>query len=234
MAGRSRETDPRASSTTTSGRRHAFLGRGAGAEYEHFKMSGCCSAGSVFDIYNLILFTFLIRPIQLEFHLTKLELHLYSAHRWRRARIAAAWCSERWPISTGTTSCARVDDRDLQPRHAAIGTAGGIVTLLVYRIVTDSALAANGPPAILISAETFPPRYRGAVRVVDADGGAFGALMAAEWAGFLLRDFVGAPASLFRLPPAVLSASFAAPFPSPTSRSSGTPKLVRPGLHPAH
>jgi len=41
---------------------------------QHYKILALCWAGWVFDIYDLILFTFLIHPIGTTFGLTKLDL----------------------------------------------------------------------------------------------------------------------------------------------------------------
>src|SRR5271154_4587156 len=53
---------------------HHLLSEESRPTKEHYKILALCWAGWVFDIYDLILFTFLIRPIGMTFSLTKLEL----------------------------------------------------------------------------------------------------------------------------------------------------------------
>lgn len=184
---------------------HALLAEAPELNAEHIKIFGLCWAGWVFDIYDLILFTFLIRPIQLEFHLTKLELSFVLG-----ASLAA---SAVGGVVFGALA-------DLYGRRRVLewtivtyslgtllsGMAGGIVTLLVYRIVTGLGVGGEWATGHTYIGETFPPRYRGRYASLMQTGGAFGALMAAGMGGFFAPRLGWRACFFISAAPAVLSA----------------------------
>src|SRR5271154_5238580 len=151
---------------------------------QHYKILALCWAGWVFDIYDLILFTFLIRPIGTAFGLTKLDLSY--------ALGASLAASAVGGIVFGALA-------DLYGRRRVLewtivtyslgtllsGLTGGLGSLILFRLITGLGVGGEWATGHTYIGETFTPRYRGRYASVMQTGGAIGCLLAAAVGGFL-------------------------------------------------
>ncbi len=151
---------------------------------QHYEILALCWAGWVFDIYDLILFTFLIRPIGSTFGLTKLDLSY--------ALGASLAASAAGGVVFGALA-------DLYGRRRVLewtivtyslgtllsGLTGGLASLILFRLITGLGVGGEWATGHTYIGETFPPRYRGRYASVMQTGGAIGCLMAAAVGGFL-------------------------------------------------
>lgn len=150
---------------------------------QHYKILALCWAGWVFDIYDLILFTFLIRPIGTSFGLTKLDLSY--------ALGASLAASAVGGIVFGSLA-------DLYGRRRVLewtivtysfgtllsGLTGGLGSLIIFRVITGLGVGGEWATGHTYIGETFPPRFRGRYASFMQTGGAIGCLMAAAVGGF--------------------------------------------------
>jgi MFS family permease len=184
---------------------HHLLSEEARPTKEHYKILALCWAGWVFDIYDLILFTFLIHPIGKTFGLTKLDLSY--------ALGASLAASAVGGIVFGSLA-------DLYGRRRVLewtivtysfgtllsGLTAGLGSLLVFRVVTGLGVGGEWATGHTYIGETFPPRYRGRYASVMQTGGAIGCLMAAAVGGFLEPRIGWRLCFVVSAAPAILSA----------------------------
>jgi MFS family permease len=150
----------------------------------HYLILGMCWAGWLFDFYDLMLFSFLLVPIQKTLGLDDVALSLllgtslaatavggilfgYLADRFGRKSILS------WTIlvySVGTFLC---------------GTAGGFAALLAFRIVTGLGVGGEWATGQTLVGETFPARMRARFAAVMQTGAPLGIALAALVGGFV-------------------------------------------------
>jgi MFS family permease len=149
----------------------------------HFLILGMCWAGWLFDFYDLMLFSFLLVPIQRSLGLSETSLSLLLgaslaatalggivfgnlADRFGRRSVLA------WTIlvySLGTFLC---------------GTAHGFASLLVFRILTGLGVGGEWATGQTFVGETFPARVRARYAAVMQTGAPVGVAIAALVGGF--------------------------------------------------
>src|SRR5262245_51205927 len=171
----------------------------------HYRMLALTWAGWLFDFYDLILYTFLLRPISAELHFGRdtHAIHLgaslgatavggavFGSLADRRGRKAVL----QWSIltySAGTALC---------------GLAGGVTSLLLARFLTG--LGAGGEWAIghALLGETVPPRLRGRFGALLQTGAPCGVGLAAIVGSFVAPHIGWRAAFILSGMPAVLVA----------------------------
>lgn len=159
------------------------------SEYEkpnkiHYNILILCWAGWVFDIYDLVLYTFLLIPIGEEFHLSKLMLSFVFG-----ASLAAS--------ALGGVCFGILSDR--YGRKAvlqwtiltySIGTflsalAWNFETLLAFRILTGLGVGGEWATGQTYVGETFPPKVRGRYGAYMQTGAPIGVALASIVGGFI-------------------------------------------------
>ena len=161
----------------------AFLNESDQPTRRHYLILALCWAGWLFDFYDLMLFSFLLVPIQKSLGLGETSLSLllgaslaataaggilfgYLADRFGRRSVLA------WTIlvySAGTFLC---------------GTADGFVTLLAFRVVTGLGVGGEWATGQTFVGETFPARMRARYAAVMQTGAPAGIALAALMGGF--------------------------------------------------
>ena len=149
----------------------------------HYLILGMCWAGWLFDFYDLMLFSFLLVPIQQSLGLSETSLSLllgaslaatalggvlfgYLADRYGRRSVLT------WTIlvySAGTFLC---------------GAAGGFASLLAFRILTGLGVGGEWATGQTFVGETFPARMRARYAAVMQTGAPCGIAVAALVGGF--------------------------------------------------
>jgi MFS family permease len=172
---------------------------------EHYRILALCWAGWVFDIYDLILLTFLIRPIGTTFGLSKVELSY--------ALGASLAASAVGGIVFGALA-------DLYGRRRVLewtiityslgtllsGLTVGLGSLIVFRTITGIGVGGEWATGHTYIGETFPPKFRGRYSSVMQTGGSIGCLMAAGVGGFIEPRIGWRLCFVISAAPAVLSA----------------------------
>jgi MFS family permease len=164
-------------------------------EYEqptgkHYLILGMSWAGWLFDFYDLMLFSFLAIPIQKSLGLSNAALSFiigaslaatavggvsfgYLADRFGRKTVLS------WTIliySLGAFLC---------------GLSNGIVSLLVFRILTGLGVGGEWATGQTLVGETFPARIRARFAAVMQTGAPLGVALASVVGGFLEPAFAG-------------------------------------------
>jgi MFS family permease len=160
-----------------------FLNESERPTSRHYLILGMCWAGWLFDFYDLMLFSFLLVPIQQSLGLSETSLSLllgaslaatalggigfgYLADRFGRRSVLS------WTIlvySAGTVLC---------------GAADGFASLLVFRIVTGLGVGGEWATGQTFVGETFPARARARYAAVMQTGAPVGIAVAALVGGF--------------------------------------------------
>ncbi len=163
---------------------HRLLNQAERPTPTHYVILGMCWAGWLFDFYDLILFSFLLVPIQRTLGLSDTALSLllgsslaatalggilfgYLADRYGRKRVLS------WTIlvySLGTLLC---------------GFAGGFTWLLIFRIVTGLGVGGEWATGQTLVGETFPARMRARFAAVMQTGAPLGIALASLVAAFV-------------------------------------------------
>ena len=161
-----------------------FLNESEKPTRRHYVILGMCWAGWLFDFYDLMLFSFLLVPIQKDLGLSEASLSLllgsslaatalggvvfgYMADRFGRKRVLA------WTIlvySIGTFLC---------------GNAGGFASLLVFRVITGLGVGGEWATGQTLVGETFPAAMRARFAAVMQTGAPLGIALASIVGGFL-------------------------------------------------
>lgn len=150
----------------------------------HYKILGLSWAGWIFDFYDLILFTFLIIPIGVELHLSKLML------------------SYALGISLAATAIGGVIFGFLADRYGrravlqltivvySIGTflcgfSTSLESLILFRIITGLGVGGEWATGQTYIGETFPPHLRGRYGSIMQTGAPLGIALASVVGGLL-------------------------------------------------
>src|SRR5574342_461737 len=155
----------------------AFLNESDQPTRRHYLILVLCWAGWLFDFYDLMLFSFLLVPIQKSLGLGETSLSLllgaslaatavggilfgYLADRFGRKSVLS------WTIlvySLGTLLC---------------GTAGSFAALLAFRIITGLGVGGEWATGQTLVGETFPARMRARFAAVMQTGAPAGIALA--------------------------------------------------------
>ncbi|HLH78379.1 MAG TPA: MFS transporter [Candidatus Binataceae bacterium] len=186
-------------------RQHHMLAERPKLGKQHYRILALCWAGWIFDIYDLILFTFLIPPISISLHLNKLQMSY--------ALGVSLGASALGGIVMGALA-------DLYGRRRVLewtiltysagtllsGFAHGLVSLIVFRIITGFGVGGEWATGHTYIGETFPPRFRSRYAAFMQTGGSVGCLMAAAIGGFVAPHLGWRLVFIISALPAVLSA----------------------------
>lgn len=152
----------------------------------HWKILSFALLGWIFDFYDLILYTFLLEQIKVEFSLPDSELALimgfsllataiggiffgYVADRIGRKKVLVI---ATLTYSLGTFLC---------------GISVGLYDLLIYRIITGFGVGGEWGVAQALTNETFPPQMKGRAGAVLQAGAPIGVSLSAAIGGFLME-----------------------------------------------
>lgn len=150
----------------------------------HYKILGLSWAGWIFDFYDLILFTFLIIPIGVELHLSKLMLSYalgislaataiggvifgFLADRYGRRTVLQLTIVV---YSIGTFLC---------------GLSTSLESLILFRIITGLGVGGEWATGQTYIGETFPPHLRGRYGSLMQTGAPLGIALASIVGGLL-------------------------------------------------
>ena len=186
-------------------RQHHMLAERQKLGKQHYRILALCWAGWIFDIYDLILFTFLIPPIRMALHLDKLQMSF--------ALGVSLGASALGGIVMGALA-------DLYGRRRVLewtiltysagtllsGFAHGLYSLLIFRIITGFGVGGEWATGHTYIGETFPPRFRSRYAALMQTGGSIGCLMAAGMGGFVAPHIGWRLVFILSALPAVLSA----------------------------
>lgn len=150
-----------------------------------------CWAGWLFDFYDLMLFSFLLVPIQKTLHLSAVPLSLLlgsSLAATAAGGILFGYLSDRfgrksvlsWTIlvySIGTFLC---------------GTSTSFASLLAFRVVTGLGVGGEWATGQTLVGETFPAAMRGRFAAVMQTGAPLGIALASVVGGFVEPAFASA------------------------------------------
>ncbi|HXZ86535.1 MAG TPA: MFS transporter [Myxococcota bacterium] len=165
-----------------------FLNESEHPTRQHWLILGLCWAGWLFDFYDLMLFSFLLVPIQKSLALGENELSLLlgtSLAATALGGIAFGALADRfgrrsvlaWTIlvySAGTLLC---------------GIAGGVASLLAARIVTGLGVGGEWATGQTLVGETFAARTRARYAALMQTGAPLGIALAALMGGFAAPAF---------------------------------------------
>lgn len=160
-----------------------FLNESEEPSRRHYLILAMCWAGWLFDFYDLMLFSFLLVPIEKSLGLGETALSLLlgaSLAATAAGGILFGWLADRfgrrsvlaWTIlvySGGTFLC---------------GTAGGFASLLAFRILTGLGVGGEWATGQTFIGETFPARVRARYAAVMQTGAPAGIALAALVGGF--------------------------------------------------
>lgn len=161
---------------------------------KHYIILSLAWAGWLFDFYDLMLLTWLKRPIIASLHLGPGEFPLVlgtSLAATAAGGLIFGWLADRFgrktilsatiiTYSLGTFCC---------------GLAGGLWTLLLFRIVTGMGVGGEWATGQTIVGETFPPRVRARFAAIIQTGAPAGIALAAivgSFAAPVFADHLGA------------------------------------------
>jgi len=171
-----------------------FLNESERPTRQHWVILGMCWSGWLFDFYDLMLFSFLLVPIQKSLGMSETGLSLLlgtSLAATALGGVAFGALADRfgrrsvlsWTIlvySLGTLLC---------------GVAGGVATLFVARLVTGLGVGGEWATGQTLIGETFSARTRARYAALMQTGAPLGIALAAGMGGFAapaLADSLGA------------------------------------------
>jgi MFS family permease len=185
--------------------RPALLAEASELGLIHYRILGLCWVGWIFDIYDLLLFTFLIESIAQSFHLTKLEM------AWAMGASLAA--SALGGIAFG--ALADQYGRRLILEWTIVtyslgtllsGLAVGLWSMIFFRAITGLGVGGEWATAHTYVGETFPAGLRSRYAAMLQTGASVGALLAAAVGGLAAPHIGWRACFLISACPAILSA----------------------------
>ena len=186
-------------------RRRFLLSEAAEIGSAHYRILALCWAGWVFDIYDLILLTFLVRPISQEFGLSKLQIS------WAMGASLAASAVGGVVFGALADQYGRRRVLEWTIVTYSLGTllsglAGGLWSLITFRALTGLGVGGEWATGHTYIGETFPPQFRGKYAALMQTGASFGALFAAAMGGLAAPHLGWRGCFIVSAAPAVLSA----------------------------
>ncbi|MGE5232609.1 MAG: MFS transporter [Acidobacteriota bacterium] len=154
----------------------------------HYVILGMAWAGWLFDFYDLMLFAFLLVPIQRNLGLSTSELSLLLGASLAATAVGGllfGWLADR--IGRRTVLSATILTYSLGT--FACGLSGGLASLLVFRIVTGLGVGGEWAAGQTLVGETFPARMRARFAAVMQTGAPAGIALATAVGAFLEPRF---------------------------------------------
>ncbi|MCX6252363.1 MAG: MFS transporter [Bacteroidetes bacterium] len=177
-------------------------------EYEkltsrHYKILAMSWAGWVFDFYDLILFTFLLIPISVEYHFTDLQMSYVLGASLAATAIGGVIfgiLSDRYgrrPILQWTILTYSIGS-------FLSGLSGSFWMLMIFRILTGLGVGGEWGTGQTYIGETFPAKVRGRYCAMMQTGAPIGIALASVVGG-LISPIIGWRACFFvSILPAIL------------------------------
>src|SRR5262249_30012576 len=144
----------------------------------HYRILGLAFLGWMFDLYDLILYTFLTRPISEELGLTRLDHSIALGLSFGFTAVGGVLCGAladrygrrpvgSWPILLYSAGAA------------LSGFAQGREMIFVARALTGIGVGGEWAAGHALVAETFPPKIRGRAGAILQTGAPIGVGLAA-------------------------------------------------------
>jgi MFS family permease len=162
----------------------ALLNQAARPSGRHYTILALTWGGWLFDFYDLMLFSFLLVPIRRELGLTDTELSLVlgvSLGATALGGLLFGWLADRLgrkPVLSATILTYSVGT-------LLCGLAPGLVTLIVFRVVTGLGVGGEWATGQTLLGETFPARFRARFAAIMQTGAPVGVGVAAIVGGFV-------------------------------------------------
>lgn len=154
----------------------------------HWKILTFALLGWIFDFYDLILYTFLLEQIKVEFFLSNAEVALimgFSLLATALGGIFFGFVADRLgrkPVIIITTLTYSIGT-------LLCGLSIGLYDLLIYRIITGFGVGGEWGVAQALTNETFPPEMKGRAGAILQSGAPIGVSLSAIIGGFLMETF---------------------------------------------
>ncbi|MCD6484960.1 MAG: MFS transporter [Candidatus Odinarchaeota archaeon] len=161
----------------------------------HWKILMFSLAGWIFDFYDLILYSFLMMPIQAEFGLTNMEVALvygFSLLISAVGGVVFGIVADR--LGRKTTLIFTLITYSAGTLLCAFST--NVFDLLIYRSITGFGVGGEWAVAQALVNETFPPNFKGRAGAILQTGAPIGVGLSAVIGGFLMQS-IGWRASFF-------------------------------------
>ena len=149
----------------------------------HYQILFMSWAGWVFDFYDLILYTFLLIPIGVELKLSSVQLSYVlgsSLTATALGGIIFGVLADRY----GRKSVLQWTIITYSLGTFMSGFAGGVSSLIIYRIITGLGVGGEWATGQTYVAETFPPQMRGRYGAFMQTGAPVGVALACVVGGF--------------------------------------------------
>ena len=153
----------------------------------HWKILLFSLAGWIFDFYDLILYSFLMMPIQVEFGLSNMEVALvygFSLLISAIGGVAFGIIADRF--GRKTTLIITLLTYSIGTLLCAFST--NVFNLLFYRSITGFGVGGEWAVAQALVNETFPPDFKGRAGAILQTGAPVGVGLSAVIGGFLMQS----------------------------------------------
>ena len=161
----------------------------------HWRILMFSLAGWIFDFYDLILYSFLMMPIQIEFGLTNMEVALVYGFSLLISAVGGVIfgiIADR--IGRKTTLILTLFTYSVGTLLCAFST--NVFDLLLYRSITGFGVGGEWAVAQALVNETFPPNFKGRAGAILQTGAPIGVGLSAVIGGFVMQS-IGWRASFF-------------------------------------
>jgi len=166
------------------GTRTAFLNESRRPGARHYTILAMAWAGWLFDFYDLMLFSFLLVPIRRDLGLTDAQLSLLLGTSLAATALGGllfGWLADR----LGRKSVLSLTILTYSLGTFLCGVSTGMLTLLVFRVVTGLGVGGEWATGQTLVGETFPARMRARFAAVMQTGAPAGIALAALVGGFV-------------------------------------------------
>ncbi len=157
----------------------------------HYLILGMCWAGWLFDFYDLMLFSFLLVPIQKSLHLNAVSLSLLLGSSLAATAVGGVLfghLSDRFGRKKVLSSTILV----YSIGAFLCGTSTSFASLLAFRIITGLGVGGEWATGQTLVGETFPAAMRARFAAVMQTGAPLGIALASLVGGFAEPAFAGA------------------------------------------
>lgn len=168
-----------------------LLNQCARPQARHYVILAMAWAGWLFDFYDLMLFSFLLVPIQLDLGLTSQQMSLLlgsSLAATAAGGLLFGWLADR----IGRKTVLSLTILTYSIGTFACGLSGGLLTLLLFRIATGLGVGGEWATGQTLVGETFPARSRARFAAVMQTGAPAGIALATAVGAFVEPRFAAA------------------------------------------
>jgi MFS family permease len=161
----------------------AFLNESEKPTRRHYLILAMCWSGWLFDFYDLMLFAFLLVPIQKSLGLGETSLSLLLGASLAATAVGGilfGWLADRFGRRSVLASTILV----YSAGTFLCGTAGGLASLFAFRVLTGLGVGGEWATGQTFIGETFPARVRARYAAVMQTGAPAGIALAALMGGF--------------------------------------------------